>query len=85
MIHILLVFSYLDELELVSGSFFMVIDLRIPIWPFHCSSKVPTCSNCFHYLGTLELIPSFLMLYKEGHCRHCHTTFSFFISFQPKL
>ncbi|WP_051912611.1 prepilin peptidase [Carnobacterium funditum] len=83
MIHILLVFS-IWMIGACFGSFFMVIGLRIPIGHSIVHPR-STCSNCFHYLGTLELIPFFSYVIQKGHCRHCHTTFSFLYPFTEAL
>ncbi|SEK92164.1 leader peptidase (prepilin peptidase) / N-methyltransferase [Carnobacterium iners] len=83
MIHILLIFS-IWMIGACFGSFFMVIGLRFPIGHSIIHPR-STCSNCFHYLGTLELIPFFSYVIQKGHCRHCHTKFSFLYPFTEAL
>lgn len=76
----LLFFLLIGLLGCCSGSFFMVIGLRVPLGQ-SIIRPASHCTDCQHSLGPTELIPVFSFLFQKGRCRHCRTPLSLFYPF----
>jgi leader peptidase (prepilin peptidase) / N-methyltransferase len=70
-----MILTYLFLIGLVSGSFYNVVGLRVPLKESIVTPR-SACPKCKHTLTPLELIPVLSFLFQRGKCRQCKVSIS---------